>query len=100
MKDIIERKADFTDEEDKLLIKRAEIALARKYNYFRAPFMAIASTISVLAAFNTRLSPFKRIAPVFCFAPLIVFYNKNVGMYGVQREIDDVLFLMAGEEKN
>ncbi len=60
--------------------------------------MAIAATVSMLALFNTQLSPLKRVAPLLFSAPLIVFYNKNIGMYGVQREIDDVLALMVGED--
>ena len=57
--------------------------IARKYNYFRAPFMAVAATVSLLALFNTKLGPLKRIVPTLLAAPLVTFYNKNIGMYGV-----------------
>ena len=80
---ILENKSDYKTEEDKLLIKRAEIAIVRKFNWFRAPFMAGTATICFLALANTKLSPFKRMAPI-CFAgPLIIFYQKNIGTYGV-----------------
>ena len=82
---IIEGKAEFENEEDRLLVKRAEMALLRKYNWFRAPFMAGAATVSFLALSNPRLSPFKRLFPLCFSAPLIVFYQSNIGMYGVQR---------------
>ena len=71
---IIESKAEFANEEDRLLIKRAELALLRKYNWYRAPFMAGAATVSFIAFFNTSLSPFKRLAPLCFSIPLIVFY--------------------------
>ena len=51
---ILERKAEFADEEDKLLIKRSEMAIARKFNSYRVPFMAVSLTVCVMAALNPK----------------------------------------------
>ena len=98
IEDIIEHKAEYSNEEDQLLIKRTELAIGKKYNNFRAPFMAAAATVCLLSLFNPKLGLVKRIIPVFIFMPLITFYNKNIGMYGVHRQIDDILELMLGDE--
>ena len=52
---LLERKAEYKTEDDQLLIKRSEMAIARKYNAYRVPFMAVSMTICVLSAFNPRL---------------------------------------------
>ena len=85
IEDIIENKAQFKAEEDQLLIKRTELALGRKANWYRACFMAPAATVSMLALFNTKLSLGKRMAPMIICGPLIIFYQQNIGMYGVHR---------------
>ena len=59
--------------------------------------MAIGATVSIFALFNTKLGLVKRVAPMLISATLIGFYNKNIGEYGVHREIDDILQIMAGE---
>ena len=98
IEEILEHKADYSNEKDQLLIKRTELAIGRKYNYFRAPFMAASATVCLLSLFNTKLGLVKRFIPVFIFTPLITFYNKNIGMYGVHSQIDDILELMVGDE--
>ena len=70
----------------------------RKYNSYRMPFMACAMTFCVASAFNTNRGLTFRFFPVIVFAPFIVMYNHNIGMYGVHKGIDDILKLMAGEE--
>ena len=69
----------------------------RKYNAYRTPFFAGAMTICVLTAVNTSRSLAFRFLPVIVFAPFITLYNHHIGMYGVHREIDSVLELMAGD---
>ena len=71
---IIEAKSEFETEEDRLLIKRAELTLLRKYNWYRAPFMAGSATICFLALANPRLSPVNRFLPIALVGPFIVFY--------------------------
>ena len=93
---IIEKKSEFQTEEDKLLIKRAELTLLRKYNWYRAPFNAGAATICLLSIANPKLSPARRIAPLCLAGPFIMFYQNNIGSYGVQRQIDDLLILLRG----
>ena len=98
VENMVKQKSEFTAEEDILLIKRTELAIGRKVNMFRAPFIAISATICTVAFMNSKLSFAKRVAPFFIFAPLVTFYNYNIGMYGVHREIDDILRLMAGDQ--
>mmetsp|Transcript_5726 Transcript_5726/g.7719 ORF Transcript_5726/g.7719 Transcript_5726/m.7719 type:complete len:155 (-) Transcript_5726:174-638(-) len=78
---LVERKSTFSNEEDQLLVKRSELMLLRKYNYFRAFFMAVTATFCTMSLFNTRISIMKRVVPILLAAPLITFYNKNIGMY-------------------
>ena len=82
------------------MLKRTELAIGRKYNYFRAPFMAISATVCLMAMFNTKLSVARRVFPILIVGPLVTFYNKNIGMYGVTRDIDSILILMAGDQMN
>ena len=78
---LIERKSSFTSEEDQLLLKRSELMLLRKYNYYRALFMAVVGTFCTVSLFNTKIGMAKRVLPVACAGPLLIFYNKNIGMY-------------------
>ena len=100
IENLIENKNEFKEEEDRLLLKRAELAIFRKYNAFRAPFLAGAATVSLLALFNTKLGLMKRLAPTIISFSLIAIWGNNIGMYGVHREVDEVLMLMAGEDES
>ena len=53
IEDLLERKDEFKTDEDKLLLKKTEIAVMRKYNSYRVPFCAASMTIMVLAATST-----------------------------------------------
>ena len=94
----MERKKSFEQEEDQLLIKRSELMIPRKYNYYRALFMAVAATFCSVSLFNTKVGLAKRLMPTLLAGPLLCFYNKNIGMYQVQRQIDDVFFLIVGDD--
>ena len=62
--------------------------------------MAISATVCLMAMFNTKLSVARRVFPILIVGPLVTFYNKNIGMYGVTRDIDSILILMAGDQMN
>lgn len=85
VEDLIERKDEFKTEEDKLLLKRTEIAVMRKYNSYRVPFCAASMTIMLLAATNTKRGLVFRFLPAILFMPFISIYNHNIGMYGVHK---------------
>ena len=80
------------------LVSQVVVPKGASGHHIRAPFMAAAATVCLLSLFNPKLGLVKRIIPVFIFMPLITFYNKNIGMYGVHRQIDDILELMLGDE--
>ena len=94
---IIDRKAEFKTEEDALLLKRTEMAYMRKYNTYRAPFLAVSMTVCLLAASNSTRGLTFRFLPTIMFVPFIILYNDHIGMYGVRKEIDSILDVMAGE---
>ena len=62
--------------------------------------MACAATFCIFSLFNTKVGIAKRVIPSLMAGPLVVFYNKNIGMYQVQRQIDDVFYLIVGDEGN
>ena len=55
--------------------------ILRKYNYFRSLFMAVVCTFCTVSLFNTKIGMAKRLIPLACAGPLLIFYNKNIGMY-------------------
>ena len=97
IEDLLERKNEFKSEDDKLLLKRTEMALIRKYNSYRVPFMAISMTVCLLAAFNSNRGLVFRFFPTIALMPFISLYNHHIGQYGVHKEIDSILDLMADE---
>ena len=48
--------------------------LLRKYNYYRALFMAVVGTFCTVSLFNTKIGMAKRVLPVACAGPLLIFY--------------------------
>ena len=99
VKSVLERRDEFKSEEDKLLLKRAELAIAKRQAYVKIPFTMGLATICALTLFNKKLSPVMRIAPIFFAMPTVVFYSKNVGDYAVQKRIDNVLILMSEQKQ-
>ena len=69
----------------------------RKYNSYRLPFFAVSMTICFLSASNSSKGLTFRFLPSIVFIPFITLYNNHIGMYGVRKEIDSILELMAGE---
>ena len=53
----------------------------------------------MISAVNSKLGLARRVFPMLFFIPLCTFYNKNIGMYGVHRSIDDILELMVGDDR-
>ena len=92
----MERKQEFS-EEDKLIIKKAEIRVLQKYQKFSLVFMASSILISILNFRNTKLPYFARIAPPLIILPFIGLFHRNIGMYGVHQDVNNILDLLAGQ---
>ena len=72
--------------------------ILRKYNYYRALFMTMAATFCSISLFNTKIGLAKRLGPTMLVGPLLCFYNKNIGMYQVHKQIDDIFYLIVGDD--
>ena len=61
--------------------------------------MAGSMTLCVLAAINTSRGLMFRFFPAIAFMPFISLFNQHIGQYGVHKEIDSILDLMADENQ-
>ena len=99
IENLIAKQDEFESEDDKLLLKRTQIAVIRKYNYWKIPFTGTSMAICVMVAMQKSRSLTYRFLPTIVMIPIVSFYHHSIGMYGVHKEIDQILELMAGNEK-
>ena len=91
LEDLFARKSEFAESEREiLLLKKTEIAVHRAFNSYRVPCLAMAMSFSVLAMVRGSTIASK-LTPAMIIGPFTAMYNYHVGVYGVQRSVDDIM---------
>ena len=79
------RKQDFASEEDRLLLKRAELLVLKTYNNYRILFTSGAVLFSAVLMASSYLSLGRRLIPVTLLLPFVFLNNDSIGKYKVQQ---------------
>jgi len=90
LESIIERKNEYTEERDRLIIKQLEVKIINYFNMFRIPFVVGSFGVCLLAFFRSSKPLYLRLLPLIFLGTFSSMYNYHIGQYGVYRHLDDI----------
>jgi hypothetical protein len=86
---MVERKAQYTDERDRLIIKQLEVKVINTFNMYRIPFVAGSLGFCVAFFLRSKRPLYFRMMPLIFLGSFSSLYNYQIGQYGVYRTVDD-----------
>jgi len=87
---LIERKEEYPEERDRLLIKQLEVKIINTFNMFRIPFVIGSFGFCLLVFFRSKQPLYVRMLPLIFLGSFSSIYNYHIGQYGVYRSIDEI----------
>ncbi|TNV78704.1 hypothetical protein FGO68_gene12187 [Halteria grandinella] len=90
LEDLIEKKEEFKEERDRLLIRMLEVKILNTFNMYRIPFMAGSFGFCLAFFLKSKMSLHVRLLPLMFLGSFASMYNYQVGQYGVYRNIDEI----------
>lgn len=90
LEQMIDRKQDYPDERDRLLIKQLEVKILNTFNMFRIPFVIGSFGVCLLVLFRSKQPLHVRLLPLVFLGSFSSIYNYHIGQYGVYRNLDGI----------
>eukprot|EP00347_Sterkiella_histriomuscorum_P022416 403338569 len=88
----------YDDERDKLLLKKAEMKILVKYNYYRFPYFALSLLVCVSTFFNQKIPKHFKIIPIMILGGFNTMFHHQIGMYGVYKKMDEIVEVLTEKE--
>lgn len=95
LEDLIEKKKEFNEERDRLLIRMLEVKILNTFNMYRIPFMAASAGFCLIFFMKSKMSLHVRLLPLMFLGSFASMYNYQVGQYGVYRNLDEIFKVLT-----
>ena len=88
LESLIERKQQYAEERDRLLLRMLEVKIINTFNMYRVPFLAASLGFCLMMFFRTQKPLIVRLFPLLVLGTFSSVYHYNIGQYGVYRNVD------------